>query len=234
MTNLSLLPSVVRVAIIPAFNEEKRIAGSVRDSQTYVDLVVVVNDCSSDRTAQNAAEAGAIVLDHPVNRGQGAAIQTGTEFALKYLHATHIVHFDADNQMMGSEIPKLLGPLLDGKADIILGSRFLGEAHNIPPLRRMTLKLGLLFTRWVSGIQLTDTHNGFRALNSRAASAIVITLDRMAHASEILDQIISKKLRYMEVPVTIRYTEETLAKGQSSVGALRILKDFLGQKFFWN
>ena len=225
---------IVRVAIIPAFNEEKRIGSSVRDAMPHVDHVVVVDDCSRDQTHVVAQAAGAWVLRHPLNRGQGAALQTGTEFALRKLNATHLVHFDADGQMQGAEIPQQLEPLLLGKADITLGSRFLGKSLNMPNSRKITLKLGLLFTRWVSGIKLTDTHNGFRALNQKAARSIVITLDRMAHASEILDQIVVLGLRYQEVPVTIRYTEETLAKGQSSLGAIRILRDFLGKKLFGN
>jgi len=229
-----MIPTPAVVAIIPAFNEARRVAHAIADARPYVDYVVVIDDCSKDETSQIALQAGAHVLRHPINRGQGAALQTGADYAVQKLHAGYLVHFDADGQMLGSEIPHLLQPLREGRADISLGSRFLGKAENLPPSRKITLMLGLLFTRVISGIRLTDTHNGFRAMTRQTALRLRIRLDRMAHASEILDQIIALRLRYVEVPVTIRYTEDTLAKGQSSLGALTILKDFLVQKFFVN
>lgn len=219
------------VAIIPAYNEASRIVDAVRDAARYVDAVVVTDDCSRDETGVNARDAGAYVLRHIINRGQGAALQTATDFALEKLGADIIVHFDADGQMMGEEIPQLTAPIAAGDADIVLGSRFLGKKANMPTSRLVTLKIGLLFTYLVSGIRTTDTHNGFRALSRDAAKKLRITLDRMAHASEILDLIVVQKLRYAECPVTIRYSEETLAKGQSSFGGFVIVKDFLKKRF---
>lgn len=221
------------VAVIAGYNEGERIAKSIRDALSFVSAVVVVDDGSRDNTARIAHESGAYVLRHVVNRGQGAALQTGTAYALDVLQADAIVHFDADGQMMGSEIPMLLEPIMKGEADVVLGSRFLGkEAANIPKIRRFLLKLGVLFTITLSGIRVTDTHNGFRALSRKAASEVKITLDRMAHASEILDLIVAKRLRYVERPVTITYSVETLAKGQSSLKAMLTAKDILMKKFF--
>lgn len=219
-----------KVAVIPAYNEEARIADAVRDAAPYVDAVVVVDDCSRDRTFGRAFQAGAHVLRHIINRGQGAALQTATDYAIEKLDAEIIVHFDADGQMMGSEIPMLCEPIEKGEADIVLGSRFLGKKANMPLTRRLTLLGGLLFTRMVSGIRTTDTHNGFRALSRDAATKVRITLDRMAHASEILDLLQIHKLRYVERAVTIKYTEDTLRKGQSSLGALTIVKDFIEKR----
>lgn len=221
------------VAIIPAYNEEARIMAAVQDAAKYVDTVVVVDDCSTDSTSDQALTAGAHVLRHVINRGQGAALQTATDFALQNLAADVIIHFDADGQMSGSEIPMMAAPIMSGAADIVLGSRFLGSRldANMPWTRQFILKLGLIFTRLVSGIKTTDTHNGFRALSANAASKLHLTLDRMAHASEILDLIIVHKLRYVERSVTIRYSAETLAKGQSSLGSLLIAHDFLKKRF---
>jgi len=222
------------VAIIPAYNEEQRVKAAAEDAACFVDTVVVVDDCSGDATFDRALEAGAHVLRHVVNRGQGAALQTGTEYALRELGADVIVHFDADGQMQGEEIQKVVAPILSGEADVVLGTRFSKEVPKVkmPLVRRVTLFLGLLFTRVVSGIKVSDTHNGFRALSKEAAEEVVITLDRMAHASEILDLIRAKKLRYTEVPVTIRYSEETLQKGQSSLNSLKIVKDFIKGQFW--
>ncbi len=219
------------VAVIAGYNEEARIAEAIRDALPHVDAVVVVDDGSRDRTGEQAALAGAHVLTHILNRGQGASLQTGTDYALNSLGAEVIIHFDADGQMRGSEITMMLEPIECGEVDVVLGSRFLGkEAENIPAMRRAMLRLAVLFTRALSGIRVTDTHNGFRALSKEAARKIRISLDRMAHASEILDNIVNQRLRYVERPVTIRYSLETLKKGQSTLKAMATAKDILKKK----
>jgi glycosyltransferase involved in cell wall biosynthesis len=160
------------VAIIPAFNEEKRIGATLLALKSYVQEMVVIDDGSLDGTVQVALDSGAHVLKHLVNRGQGASLQTGTEYALRVLEADAIVHFDADGQMDPSEIPTLLAPIASGEVDIVIGSRFLGEAVNIPPMRKFFLKLATWFTAVISGIPVTDTHNGFRVLSRKAAKEI--------------------------------------------------------------
>lgn len=220
------------IAIIPAFNEESRIAAAVRDASSFVDSVVVVDDCSRDNTGNAARAAGAIVLRHAINRGQGAALQTATEYALNRLGAEIVVHFDADGQMQGRDIPAMVEPIKSGAADVVLGSRFLGKAVDMPASRRIVNRLAQWFTVAISGIRLTDTHCGFRALSRTAAQEMTITLDRMAHASQIQDLVVVKKLRYVERPVTIVYSAETLAKSPSSMRAFGIVKDILKDKFF--
>lgn len=222
------------IAVIPAYNEEKRIAQAVQDALAYCHAVVVADDCSADRTGQAAYAAGAYVLRHAINRGQGAALQSGTDFAIRNLGADIIVHFDGDGQMLGADIPHMIEPIINDEADIVLGSRFLGkEAENMPFARKCTLAGGRLFTLLVSGIRLTDTHNGFRALSQEAAQKLRISLDRAAHASEILDLIPARRLRVVERPVTIRYTDEVLKKGQSAKrgASLVIMKDVLKKRF---
>lgn len=219
------------VAVIPAFNEGTRVVAAIADAKQFVDHVVVVDDCSSDDTGAVAKSAGAIVLRHIINRGQGAALQTGTDYAVRTLIADVVVHFDADGQMRGDEIPMMVAPIVSGEADIVLGSRFLGkQALNMPMMRKVMIRLGTLFTILLSGIRVTDTHNGFRALSRKAALDMRITLDRMAHASEILDLVKTKRLRYVERPVTISYSAETLQKGQSTVKAMLTAKDIIKKK----
>ena len=219
------------VAVVPAYNEGKRVVAAIADAKQFVDHVVVVDDCSSDDTGAVAKSAGAIVLRHIINRGQGAALQTGTDYAIKTLIADVVVHFDADGQMRGDEIPMMVAPIASGEADIVLGSRFLGkQALNMPMMRKVMIRLGTLFTIVLSGIRVTDTHNGFRALSRKAATEMRITLDRMAHASEILDLVKTKRLRYVERPVTISYSAETLQKGQSTVKAMLTAKDIIKKK----
>jgi polyprenyl-phospho-N-acetylgalactosaminyl synthase len=219
------------VAVIPAFNEGARVAAAIADAKQFVDHVVVVDDCSSDETGVTAKSSGAIVLRHIINRGQGAALQTGTDYAVKTLVADVVVHFDADGQMRGDEIPMMVAPIAAGEADVVLGSRFLGKhALNMPIMRKIMIKLGTLFTIVLSGIRVTDTHNGFRALSRKAAIEMRISLDRMAHASEILDLVKTKRLKYVERPVTISYSAETLQKGQSTVKAMMTAKDIIKKK----
>ncbi len=219
------------VAVIPAYNEEKRVAAAVRDALAFVNAVVVVDDCSRDATGTVARNAGAMVLRHVLNRGQGAALQTGTDYALRVLSADVIVHFDADGQMLGSEIPSMIDPIVRDEADVVLGSRFLGKpVKDMPIVRKMMVRLGTLFTVMLSGIRVTDTHNGFRAFSRRAAQDIRITLDRMAHASEIVDLVQARRLRYVERAVTITYSAETLHKGQSTMQAMMTAKDILKKK----
>jgi glycosyltransferase involved in cell wall biosynthesis len=187
---------------------------------------VVVDDGSRDDTADVALRHPVWVLRHRLNCGQGAALQTGIDFALAK-GADVLVTFDADGQHAAADVERLLEPVRSGRVDVALGSRFLGRAVGLRPTRRLVLKLGVLFTRVVSGLRVTDTHNGLRAFSRRAAQRIRITQDRMAHASEILDRIRHEGLRYAEVPVTIRYSDETRAKGQSSWNALKIAGEFL-------
>ena len=216
--------------VVAAFNEGRRLAPTLRSLASHgYRNVVVVDDGSRDDTHQVALSEGTWALRHLMNCGQGAALQTGIAFALRK-GAQYIVTFDGDGQHSASEIGLLLKPLGEGTADVTLGSRFLGRAIDMPATRRLVLKGGVLFTRVVSRIRVTDAHNGFRAFSREAASRLKITQNRMAHASEILDQIVQQRLRYVEVPVTIRYAAETTAKGQSSWNAVSIVVQyFLGR-----
>jgi glycosyltransferase involved in cell wall biosynthesis len=211
--------------VIPAYNEGGAIGQTLADVKKYYRDIAVVDDGSTDETARVAEEAGAVVLRHIVNRGQGAALRTGIRYALEN-GADIIVTYDADGQFEPSEIAKVAAPILAGERDVVLGSRFLQE-NKIPILRRVTLGVAGVFTRVISGLKLTDTHNGFRAFSRRAAEAMQIRQDRMAHASEILQEIGRMKLNYCEVPVTVKYTDYSRAKGQKLSGVIKIIFDLI-------
>src|SRR3989339_3469 len=215
------------IAIIPAYNEEKKIGSVVRNLLNHADKVLVVDDGSKDRTGAVAKEAGAMVLTHRINRGQGAALQTGHEYAKK-LGADFVLHFDGDGQFDVSDIAPALEKIKSTGADILFGSRFLSKESNIPFIKKYLLfPLARVFNRFFTRIKLTDTHNGFRILNRRALEQISIKQDRMAHATEIISQVKEKGLKYVEFPVKVVYCEY----GQGLLGGLQIFKDLILGRF---
>ena len=221
------------IAVIPAWNEETRIKQTILAVRPYVDGMVIIDDGSADETAKAAqtGDASVVVLRHSLNRGQGAGLRTGTEAALR-LGADIVVHVDADGQHDPSFIPTLVAPIKEGKADVVFGSRFLGETpEGMPASRRVLLHAARTFNAIAVGIprKVTDPASGMRAFTAAAAREIDFRQDRFAHASEILRLVTHSKLRWKEVPVRVRYTAESLAKGQKSLDALKIAWElFLG------
>ncbi len=208
--------------IIPCYNNSATLVSVINSVKEY-GQIVVVDDGSSDGSNQLAQSQNVEVLTHLVNRGQGAALETGNRYALSH-GADIVVHFDADGQHQAGDIPKLIQPIIDGQIDITLGSRFLSNDSKTPFFKKwLILKPAIAFQNLMLSVKLTDAHNGFRALSKNALKKIRITQDGMAHASEIVEQIISHKLRYQEVSVTILYHEF----GQGFGAGLRILRDLL-------
>jgi glycosyltransferase involved in cell wall biosynthesis len=217
--------------IVAAYNEATMIARVVTEIRRGDYRVIVVDDGSKDATAQVAREAGAIVIQHPFNLGQGAALQSGIGLALAK-GAEVIVTFDADGQHSAADISRLASALAEENADFVLGSRFLEASSNIPPLRRLLLKAATMFTRITTGLRLTDAHNGLRAMTRRGAGAIRLRQNRMAHASEILAQIGASGLHYVERPVTIHYSAYSIAKGQKTSDSVMILLDLFARALY--
>ncbi|MCC7522752.1 glycosyltransferase family 2 protein [Candidatus Uhrbacteria bacterium] len=217
------------IAVMPAMNEAGRIGPAITGAFKHVQNVIVVDDGSKDVTVEEAKKAGAIVLRHSLNRGQGAALKTGTQAALM-LGADVIVHIDADGQHDPDMIPHMLAPITEGKSDVVFGSRFLGvSSEGMPFARRLLLGAAMVFNRLILGISkhITDPQSGLRAMTADAARKIDFKQDRMAHCSEILRLVSRSDLRWMEVPVRIRYTADTLAKGQKPADAFKILWQLL-------
>lgn len=217
--------------VVPAYNEEHHIEGVIEDLKSHgYKNIVVIDDGSKDRTGWAAQQAGATVLRHVVNRGQGAGLKTGIDFAIQE-EADYIVTFDSDGQHMAKDIATLLAPVQAGDAEVALGSRFLTGSSDIPFSRRILLK-GSIFVIWLFyGIKMTDAHNGFRILSKDAASKINIKSNRMEHASEIINEIKRNRLRYIELPVTIRYNDPRHLNGQGSyTGAIKIFLKMILQK----
>ena len=228
----SILPREVREKVficIAAYHEAAVIDEVVRKVVPIYPNVVVVDDGSSDNTYEEARKNAPYVLRHVVNRGQGASLQTAISYALQQ-GAEYVVTFDADGQHRIEDVEKMVTPILEGEADVCYGSRFLGETINMPTSRRFVLKGGVIFSRLVHRVDVSDAHNGLRCLSRDAAKKMDITMDGMAHASEFISFVRRLKLRMKEIPVQIRYTEHSLAKGQRAINAVKIVADyFLGR-----
>ena len=216
--------------IIPVYNESAVIAQTLQDVMKTGHQVIVVDDGSIDDTAYIVKKFRVHYLFHPVNLGQGAALQTGMDFAKRH-DAFAVVHFDADGQHRASDIETLLQPILAEECDVVFGSRFLQKQQpQMPFSRKIFLKLARYVNWLFTGILLSDAHNGLRALSHQALNSIHFSENKMAHASEILWQINDNELIYREVPVTIDYTAYSKRKGQSLWNSINIIFDLLFKK----
>lgn len=217
--------------IIPCYNEKEVIRKTVLPLMALPYEVVVVDDGSAENILEEIQDLNIHFLRHPVNLGQGAALQTGMDYAYQCA-AEYLVHFDADGQHQISDLEKMLQPLIDDKCDVALGSRFLNLKSKIavPFYKRSLLRMAKLVNGIFTGIWLTDAHNGFRALNRNAFSKIRLEENNMVHATEIIQQIKYHDLRYQEVPTKIIYTEYSKQKGQSPLNAISIFIDLILKK----
>lgn len=215
--------------IIPAYNEAKNIGRVISGLfEQGFKRVVVIDDGSTDETGKIASQAGAVVLRHQINRGQGAALQTGNQYAWQQ-GAELVVHFDGDGQFNPADINLALIVMKESGVDAVLGSRFLDGRSQIPALKKHFI---LPLARWLNylftGLKLTDAHNGFRILNRAALAKINISQDRMAHNTEIVRQIKQGRLKFSEVPVEVRYHRY----GQPGFsGGFKIIRDLILSKF---
>lgn len=230
--------------VVPAYNEEKQIGRVIRglfqqadrlaqmtrgetDSGNRSIQIVVVDDGSVDKTGEIARQEGATVLCHAVNRGQGAALETGNMYARRE-GANIVVHFDGDGQFNPADVVSALQFFEQRKLDVVFGSRFLDRRSTIPWLKRyILLPLGRLVNYFYTGLPLTDFHNGFRILSRRALEKITIIQDGMAHNSEIQVQVKRHNLAYAEYPIEVYYHEF----GQGVRGGLRIARDLFMENF---
>jgi polyprenyl-phospho-N-acetylgalactosaminyl synthase len=213
--------------IIPLYNEEQVISAVVAEVLTAFDQVVCVDDGSTDRSADVAAMAGARVICHPVNLGQGAALQTGFEYALSDPAMKYVLTFDADGQHQISDAVGMVERLRAGEADVVFGSRFLDERSKPSFGKKMVLRAAVGYTNMTTHTRLTDAHNGLRAIHRPVLEQIRITQNRMAHASELVAQIGATGASYVEHPVHILYSDYSKAKGQSLWNSVNILADLI-------
>lgn len=213
--------------VVPLYNEGQVIREVMLEAKRTFPNIVCVNDGSGDNSVEEALAAGVDIVEHPINLGQGAALRTGLDYALAQPGAKYFVTFDSDGQHRVVDAQRMIVRLATEPLDVVIGSRFLDNRTKPGALKRIVLKLAVIFQRFSSGVDLTDAHNGLRALNRTAASSIAINQNRMAHASEIVNEIGLNELRYAEEPVHIIYTDYSRAKGQSLWNSVNILSDLM-------
>lgn len=218
-------PNIDTWLVVPLYNEATVVRDVVKKARETFPNIVCVDDGSRDNSVAEALAGGAIVVQHPINLGQGAALQTGIDFALAQPGAEYFVTFDSDGQHRTEDAERMVQRLRTEPLDIVVGSRFLDDRTNASALKKFVLRLAVIFERLSTGVKLTDAHNGLRALNRTAATEIRITQNRMAHASEIVGLIGKRKLRYAEEAVQIIYTDYSRAKGQSLWNSVNILSE---------
>ncbi|WP_245854803.1 glycosyltransferase family 2 protein [Flavimobilis soli] len=212
--------------VVPLFNEASVIGDVVRGALERFEHVVCVDDGSTDGSGDAARAAGARVLHHPVNLGQGASLQTGIEYALG-AGARYVVTFDADGQHRVDDAEAMVGLARREDVAIVFGSRFLDDRTDAGLLKKIVLKVAVWFTNQSTGLRLTDAHNGLRVIRADAARGVHLRQDRMAHASEIVLHLGRTGLPWREHPVHVLYTDYSRGKGQSLLNSVNILVDLV-------
>lgn len=213
--------------VIPLYNEATVVREVISQARETFPYIVVVDDGSKDDSARQAAAAGAIVVRHPVNLGQGAALQTGFSYILEKTNANYVVTFDADGQHSTTDAAAMVAAAREEELAVILGSRFLQGPSPVGRLKRLVLRTAAAVRSRTSGMHLTDAHNGLRVIRRDVLVQLNLKQNRMAHASEIIRKIGATGLPWREFPVHIVYTDYSRSKGQSLWNSVNILVDLL-------
>lgn len=210
--------------VVPLYNEATVIAEVISGLKEQFLNVVCIDDGSTDSSAVIARNAGATVVQHPINLGQGAALQTGFSYALQQ-GAKYVVSFDADGQHRVEDAHTMVERARNEDLAIIFGSRFLDDRTNPGVLKKIVLKTAVAVTNIATRTKLTDAHNGLRVIRRDALERVNLRQDRMAHGTEIIVQLGRTGLPYAEHPVEVLYTDYSKAKGQSLLNSINILVD---------
>lgn len=211
--------------VIPLYDEATVIGSVIAEARATFPHVVCVDDASKDDSAAVARAAGAVVVRHPFNLGQGAALQTGIRYVLEETDARYLVTFDADGQHRVEDASEMVDRARAEDLAVVFGSRFLDDRTQPGFLKKIVLKAAVWLTNQQTGMKLTDAHNGLRVIRRDAAAQLSMQQNRMAHATEIVLQLGRTKLPWAEHPVHIIYTDYSKAKGQSLINSVNILID---------
>jgi polyprenyl-phospho-N-acetylgalactosaminyl synthase len=211
--------------VVPAFNEAGVIGEVIADLRSVFANVVCVDDGSDDDTGDVALQAGAHLVRHPVNLGQGAAIQTGVEYARRQQGARIFATFDADGQHRVKDLVTMIDRLSAGDVDVVIGTRFGPGVTRPPLLKRVVLQTAARLSPRGRRLGLTDTNNGLRVFNKTVADGLDITMSGMSHATEFIMLIDENRWRVAEEPVEVLYTEYSQSKGQPLLNGVNIIFD---------
>ncbi len=211
--------------VIPVFNEAQVLQSVIESVLVIFPNVVCVDDGSGDGSVEAVLRTRAHLVRHPVNLGQGAALQTGLSYARAQPGAAYFITFDADGQHRLEDAVAMLAVARSADVDLVLGSRFMADAATVPWVKRLVLRTAVLLSPAGRKLKLTDAHNGLRVLSRQVVDDLQITMNGMAHASEIVSYLGRSSWRVREVPVSIRYTEYSRSKGQSLLNGVNILFD---------
>jgi polyprenyl-phospho-N-acetylgalactosaminyl synthase len=216
--------------VMPVYNEATVVRGVIEDLVGRGLTVIAVDDGSSDSSAAEIDAAGAIRVSHPINLGQGGALQTGVEAALRFTGAKYVATFDADGQHQSADLVGMISKAEEGGYDVVLGSRFLDSKTEMSGLRRLILKTATKVFNRGSAHKLTDAHNGLRLVTRDVAARINLVFAGMAHASELEQELTQSIYRVAEYPVHVLYTEYSRSKGQPLLNSVNILGDILAHR----
>ena len=213
--------------VVPAFNEQKVIKDIINSLLKKFSNVIVVNDGSNDRTLEMINDIDIKVLSHEINLGVGAAVQTGFDYVTKIPNAKAVITFDADGQHLVDDAVAMAKEILLCDEGIIFGTRFPKHSKNIPKVKRFVLKLIAKITDLVTGVTLTDAHNGLKAYKISTIKKLELQFSSYSYESELITQVAKKKIDYKEMPTDIKYTSYSIKKGQKLLNGLLIIEDLL-------
>lgn len=216
--------------VIPCFNEATVIRDVIANARKTFPNIVAVDDGSKDDSPEQIRAGGAHLVQHPVNLGQGAAIQTGVEYARAQPGARIFVTFDADGQHQVHDVEKMIARLRKDELDIVVGTRFGAyerESSQVPLIKRIVLRIVVALSPKLKRLGLSDAHNGLRVMGPRFGNALQLRMNGMSHASEFVDVMASGEWKVGEEPVDVLYTEYSMSKGQSLFNGVNILVDGL-------
>lgn len=217
--------------VIPAYNEERVIASVVKGLPKAISNIqmdyIIINDGSVDQTEKVLKKINAKYVTHPINRGLGAALGTGFDYARQNDY-DFLITLDGDGQHDPSEIGEVLVPIIKGKADFVIGTRMFKKG--MPMSRKVLTFLASIATYFFTGVWTTDSQSGFRAFSKKAIAEIFIEVDRMEVSSDFFRQVKEKKLKFSEVRIKPIYTDYSLNKGQNVFNSFNILGKLLFKK----
>ena len=213
--------------IVPAFNEQNVIKDIINNLLKNFSNVIVINDGSNDKTLETINDLDIKILNHEINLGVGAAVQTGFDYVSNIPDAKAVITFDADGQHLVDDAVAMAKEIMICDEGIIFGTRFPKHSKNIPMVKRIVLKLIAKITDLVTGVSLSDAHNGLKAYKVSIIKELELQFSSYSYESELITQVAKKKIDYKEMSTDIKYTSYSIKKGQKLLNGLLIIEDLL-------